>query len=149
MYLFCALMSGFAFGLGLSISGMTQPAKVLGFLSFTGQWDPSLAFVMGGALAVFAPCVFLVRRLREKPFLGETFDVPIKRRITPRLAVGAAIFGAGWGLVGFCPGTVLTSIPTLNSPVLELATGIFIGILMTWGAEAAFAERDVGVEADF
>jgi len=148
MYLLSALVAGFAFGLGLSVSGMTQPGKVLGFLDFTGQWDPSLAFVMGGALAIFAPCFFLVRRYRDKPILGGAFDLPTKTSITPRLAAGATIFGAGWGLAGFCPGTAITSIPTLSSPVLQLVAGVFIGILVTWGAEAAFAQKDVGVRAD-
>jgi uncharacterized protein len=149
MYLLSALLAGFAFALGLSISGMTEPGKVIGFLDFTGQWDPSLAFVIGGALAIFAPCFFLVRRRRDKPILGEAFDLPTKTRITPRLAIGATVFGAGWGLAGFCPGTAITSIPTFNSPVLELVAGIVVGILVTWGAEAALAQRDVRVQADF
>ncbi|MCA9678909.1 MAG: YeeE/YedE family protein [Myxococcales bacterium] len=149
MYLITALIAGLAFGGGLALSGMTEPAKVLGFLDFTGHWDPSLAFVMGGALMIFGPCYFVVRRLRNRPLLPGAFDLPTKTRITPRLAVGATIFGAGWGLAGFCPGTAITSIPTLSASVLQLVAGIFIGILGTWGAEAALAHKDVQVQADF
>lgn len=149
MHLLTALLAGLGFGLGLALSGMTEPAKVIGFLDFAGHWDPSLAFVMGGALTIFAPCFFLCRRLRDKPLLPGAFDLPNKTKITPRLAVGATIFGAGWGLAGFCPGTAITSIPTLTSPVLQIVAGVFVGILMTWGAEVAFAQKDVAVQADF
>lgn len=99
MHIVTALFAGLFFGLGLALSGMTLPAKVLGFLDFTGNWDPSLAFVMGGALMVFGPTYFLLRNRREKPVFTNKFDVPSKTEITPRLLVGAGIFGAGWGRI--------------------------------------------------
>jgi uncharacterized membrane protein YedE/YeeE len=144
-----ALLAGALFGLGLAVSGMTQPGKVIGFLDFTGHWNPSLAFVMGGALAVFAPAYFWVRRRRTKPYLGDRFDVPTKTEITPQLGLGAAIFGAGWGVAGFCPGTAITALPTGSVSVLLLVVGVFVGILVTWGAQAALRPEPVQVNADF
>jgi uncharacterized membrane protein YedE/YeeE len=149
MRIVSAFFTGLLFGLGLAISGMTQPGKVVAFLDFTGAWDPSLAFVMGGALLVFAPTFFLVRKRREKPVLEREFDLPTKTQITPRLVVGAAVFGAGWGLAGFCPGTVITSLPSGGATVLTVVAGVFLGILATWGAQSALAQQDVAVEADF
>jgi uncharacterized membrane protein YedE/YeeE len=149
MRVLSAFVTGLMFGLGLAISGMTQPGKVIGFLDLTGAWDPSLAFVMGGALAVFGPTYFFVKKRREKPVLGLKFDMPTKTQITPRLVVGASIFGAGWGLVGFCPGTAITTLPTGSAPVLTVVAGVFIGILATWGSQSALAQEDVAVSADF
>jgi uncharacterized membrane protein YedE/YeeE len=150
MHVISALFAGLLFGFGLAISGMTQPGKVLSFLDFTGAWDPSLAFVMGGALRVFAPAYFIVKSKREKPLFTIAFDLPTKTKITPKLVVGAAIFGAGWGLAGFCPGTAITSLPTGSTPVLTLVVGVFLGILATWGAQSALAHEDpVPVQADF
>ena len=150
MHVISALFAGLLFGFGLAISGMTQPGKVLSFLDFTGAWDPSLAFVMGGALCVFAPAYFIVKSKREKPLFTIAFDLPTKTKITPKLVVGAAIFGAGWGLAGFCPGTAITSLPTGSTPVLTLVVGVFLGILATWGAQSALAHEDpVPVQADF
>lgn len=149
MRIVSAFVTGLMFGLGLAISGMTQPGKVVAFLDFTGAWDPSLAFVMGGALLVFAPTFFLVRKRREKPVLEREFDLPTQTQVTPRLAVGASIFGAGWGLAGFCPGTAITTLPTGSSAVLTVVAGMFLGILATWGAQSALAQQDVRVEADF
>ena len=144
-----ALFAGLLFGLGLALSGMTLPAKVVGFLDVTGEWDPSLAFVMGGALLVFAPTYFFLKRRLDKPVLAAKFDLPTKTQITPRLAIGAAIFGAGWGLAGFCPGTAITSLPSGSVSVLTLVAGVFVGILIAWGAESALAQGDVTVRADF
>jgi uncharacterized membrane protein YedE/YeeE len=116
---------------------MTLPGKVVAFLDFFGEWDPTLAFVMGGALMIFGPTYFLVRKRRKVPVLSPAFDLPTKTRITGQLVVGATIFGAGRGLGGFCPGTVITSLPTLSQAVLLLFGGIFVGILLTWGAQTA------------
>jgi hypothetical protein len=106
-----ALVAGLLFGLGLILSGMADPAKVLNFLDVAGTWDPSLAFVMGGAIGVAAPGFWLVRR-RKAPlaapgFLVPPADAPIDRS----LVIGAAVFGIGWGLAGFCPGPALVSLP--------------------------------------
>lgn len=99
---------GLLFGLGLILSGMTDPGKVLGFLDLTGAWDPSLAFVMGGAIAV-ASFAFAVARKRTTAFLGGAVQLPDNRRIDSRLLTGSLVFGVGWGLAGFCPGPALVA----------------------------------------
>jgi uncharacterized membrane protein YedE/YeeE len=99
---------GLLFGLGLILAGMTDPGKVLGFLDLAGAWDPSLAFVMGGAIAVglFA---FALARTRTQAFLGNAMQLPNRRDIDTPLIVGSLVFGVGWGLAGFCPGPALVS----------------------------------------
>ena len=104
-----ALLSGLLFGVGLMISGMANPAKVLGFLDLAGKWDPSLAFVMGGALAVGVVAFWLARR-RTKSLLGLPMQIPASSAVSPRLIVGSALFGIGWGLAGFCPGPALVAL---------------------------------------
>ena len=99
---------GLLFGLGLLLSGMTDPAKVLGFLDLFGIWDPSLAFVMGGAIAVGA-LAFAVAKKRTRSFLGGAMHVPTARDIDKRLVLGSLLFGVGWGLAGFCPGPAIVS----------------------------------------
>ncbi|WP_295534817.1 YeeE/YedE family protein [uncultured Pseudacidovorax sp.] len=103
-----ALLSGLVFGLGLLLSGMADPAKVLGFLDLAGPWNPSLAFVMGGAIAVAAPAFALARR-RSHGLLGAAMQLPQATQIDRRLVLGSLAFGAGWGLAGFCPGPALVS----------------------------------------
>ncbi|BEO22665.1 DUF6691 family protein [Serratia nevei] len=98
-----ALLSGVIFGLGLIIAGMANPAKVLAFLDITGQWDPSLALVMVGAIAVAAPAFMWARR-RQRSLLGEPLQIPAAGRVDRRLLVGSALFGIGWGMAGICPG---------------------------------------------
>lgn len=98
-----ALLSGIIFGLGLIVAGMANPAKVLAFLDVTGVWDPSLALVMAGAIAVAAPA-FLWARRRERSLLGETLQIPAAGRLDRRLLAGSALFGIGWGIAGICPG---------------------------------------------
>lgn len=98
-----SFVAGLVFGLGLLISGMTNPAKVLGFLDLAGRWDPSLALVMAGAIAVGA-VAFALARGREKTWLGLPMDTPDQSRIDRRLVIGSVLFGAGWGLAGICPG---------------------------------------------
>lgn len=106
-----ALLSGLLFGLGLILSGMVDPAKVQNFLDVAGIWDPSLAFVMAGAIGVAAPGFWLVQR-RAAPLSGSQFRVPpADAPIDRRLVIGAAVFGIGWGLAGFCPGPALVSLP--------------------------------------
>ena len=102
-------VAGIMFGLGLVISGMANPAKVLNFLDVAGTWDPSLAFVMVGAVAVTAIGYRLVLA-RPKPLLASSFHLPTQRRLDARIFVGPAIFGIGWGLSGFCPGPAVTSL---------------------------------------
>ncbi|WP_337046500.1 YeeE/YedE family protein [Serratia nevei] len=98
-----ALLSGVIFGLGLIIAGMANPAKVLAFLDITGQWDPSLALVMVGAIAVAAPAFMWARR-RQRSLLGEPLQIPAAGRVDRRLLVGSALFDIGWGMAGICPG---------------------------------------------
>ena len=108
-----ALFSGALFGLGLAISGMANPAKVTGFLDVTGDWDPTLAFVMGGALLVAFPA-FRWTFARSRPVLAEEFDLPKNQAVDARLLGGSALFGIGWGLSGFCPGpSVVALVPAL------------------------------------
>jgi uncharacterized protein len=104
---------GLLFGLGLCLSGMTYPAKVLGFLDLAGAWDPSLAFVMGGAVAV-AFVAFRVAARRPKTLSGEPFHLPVAKTIDARLLGGSLLFGVGWGLVGLCPGPAITDIGFLD-----------------------------------
>jgi uncharacterized protein len=103
-----AFACGLLFGFGLLVSGMANPAKVLGFLDLAGQWDPSLAFVMAGAIALAAPAFWLARK-RESSLSGAPVQLPTARRIDRRLVGGALLFGAGWGLAGFCPGPALVA----------------------------------------
>ncbi len=117
-----AALAGALFGVGLIISGMTQPGKVIGFLDVAGAWDPTLAFVMGGAIAVHAPLRWWVRRL-EKPILEEEFHEPQTQVINIPLVLGAALFGIGWGLSGFCPGPAITSVATSTEALVFCAGG--------------------------
>lgn len=104
-----ALACGVVFGFGLAISGMLDPARVQGFLDVFGAWDPSLAFVLGGAVTVAFGGMFLVRAMRH-PVLDDDFHIPTNTRIDARLILGSAIFGIGWGLGGFCPGPAIASL---------------------------------------
>lgn len=109
MKLVSALFSGLLFGIGLILSGMTDPAKVIGFLDIGGHWDPSLAFVMGGAVLV-GLLAFQFASSRQTAWLGDPMRLPTTRQIDRPLIVGALLFGAGWGLAGYCPGPALTSV---------------------------------------
>ena len=109
MALLTALFSGLLFGVGLMVSGMANPAKVLGFLDLAGRWDPSLAFVMAGAIAV-GSIAFLVAKRRKKSLLGRSIQIPAGKQVTLRLVMGSAVFGVGWGLAGFCPGPALVAL---------------------------------------
>jgi uncharacterized protein len=105
-----AFASGLIFGLGLVISQMVNPAKVLAFLDIFGDWDPTLAVVMGAAVAASALGYHIAKR-RGRPVFGSKLEIPTRRDLEPRLLAGAALFGVGWGLVGFCPGPALTALP--------------------------------------
>jgi hypothetical protein len=104
-----ALLAGLLFGLGLMISGMANPAKVQGFLDLAGRWDPSLAFVMIGAIAVGSVAFFIAKR-RKRSLLGLSMQLPASTVVTLRLVLGSASFGIGWGLAGFCPGPALVAL---------------------------------------
>ena len=104
-----AVASGVFFGLGLAVSGLMDPAKVLGFLDFAGDWDPTLAFVMGGALLICIPAYRIVLK-RGRPLLARGFELPAESSLDGRLLGGAALFGVGWGLSGFCPGPAIAAL---------------------------------------
>ncbi|MCY1507770.1 hypothetical protein D9M68_420570 [compost metagenome] len=122
-----AFVSGLVFGLGLIISGMANPAKVLGFLDLAGAWDPSLAFVMGGAVLATA-AGFAVLRRRRASLSGEPLRWPTATRIDARLALGSLVFGAGWGLAGFCPGPALVAASAGVSEALVFVAAMLAGM---------------------
>lgn len=122
-----ALLAGFVFAIGLAVGGMTDPLKVISFLDFTGDWDPSLAFVMGGAILVYAP-VFRLVRGREAPRFDTRFHLPTRRDIDRRLLVGSALFGVGWGLGGFCPGPALVSTMSFSTDALVFVASMVAGM---------------------
>jgi uncharacterized protein len=105
-----SLIAGLLFALGLVLSGMTQPAKVIGFLDITGKWDPSLAFVMGGALMVTLIAFAVTPRAGKRPWFAEAFELPERKDIDTKLIGGAALFGIGWGLAGYCPGPAFAAL---------------------------------------
>ena len=123
-----ALISGLVFGFGLILSGMANPAKVIGFLDLAGSWDPSLAFVMGGAIGIgfFA---FKYAETRDTTFLGEELNLPRNNTIDKRLIGGSLVFGAGWGLGGFCPGPGLVSLGMGYSGGIIFALSMVVGML--------------------
>jgi hypothetical protein len=127
-----ALIAGLLFGLGMMMSGMVDPTKVIGFLDIAGDWDPSLAFVMGGALLVFTPIYLLVIKKREKPVCSREFQISSNNTVDKRLISGAALFGLGWGIAGICPGPAVTSLSALNSSMLLfiafMLAGMWLGI---------------------
>ncbi len=122
-----ALLAGALFGVGLAVSGMMNPAKVIGFLDFAGDWDPTLAFVMGSALLVTIPAFRLILR-RLRPVLADEFDLPTKKDVDPRLLAGSAIFGIGWGLAGFCPGPAVTALTSGLAPVFVFVAAMVAGM---------------------
>ena len=119
---------GLLFGLGLMLSGMTDPSKVIGFLDLFGNWDPSLAFVIGGAIAVgfFA---FALAKKRTTSFLGGALHLPKSNHIDRRLVVGSLVFGAGWGLAGFCPGPALVSMAAGQDKALVFVLAMVFGMI--------------------
>ena len=135
MRLFLSYFIGLIFGLGIVISGMANPSKVLNFFDVAGTWDPSLAFVMGGALIVTFIGYRIVFR-RQEPLLGQTFFVPAPKAIDTRLVAGSAVFGIGWGIAGFCPGGALPAIGTGDGRVL-----MFVGALVAGIFAARFLSR--------
>ena len=121
-----ALFCGTIFGIGLVISQMINPAKVLGFLNVFGEWDPSLAFVMIGALIISSPLFHLFKN-KEKPIFYTSFSISENKEIDKRLIFGSILFGAGWGLAGLCPGPAISSIALLNISSVTFVFSMFIG----------------------
>ena len=127
MTAFASLLAGLVFGLGLIVSGMANPAKVLGFLDLAGHWDPSLAFVMAGAIAVGA-ISFTVAHGRAVSFLGAEMRLPSARHIDRRLVLGSVLFGIGWGVAGFCPGPALVSLGMGEPKALVFVAAMLVGM---------------------
>ena len=120
---------GVLFGLGLIISGMTNPAKILAFLDIAGAWDPSLIFVMGGAVLVGLIAFYLAKN-RTQSFLGSVIHIPTRRDIDRPLIIGSALFGVGWGLAGFCPGPALVSLGSGELKALVFVVAMLGGMLL-------------------
>jgi len=121
-----ALFCGTIFGIGLVISQMINPAKVLGFLNVFGEWDPSLAFVMIGALIISSPLFHLFKN-KEKPIFSTSFSISENKEIDKRLIFGSILFGAGWGLAGLCPGPAISSIALFNISSVTFVFSMFVG----------------------
>ena len=120
-----SLLSGLIFGLGLTLSSMTNPAKVIGFLDITGNWDPSLMFVMIGAILISSPVFYMLRN--NKPLFALSFEIPKIKKIDSQLIFGSTLFGVGWGAVGFCPGPAISSLALLNSLSILFVISMVVG----------------------
>uniref|UniRef100_UPI003F493CA3 DUF6691 family protein n=1 Tax=Cupriavidus yeoncheonensis TaxID=1462994 RepID=UPI003F493CA3 len=131
-----ALLAGLFFGLGLMVSGMANPAKVQGFLDLVGTWDPSLAFVMAGAIAV-GSLAFLIAKRRKRSFLGLPVQLPASTTVTLRLVLGSAAFGIGWGLAGFCPGPALVALGAGYPKAVGFVAAMVAGMVVFEVAERA------------
>ncbi|MEZ0311670.1 MAG: DUF6691 family protein [Myxococcota bacterium] len=138
MKVLTALLAGLLFGAGLCLSGMTWPSKVVGFLDIAGAWDPSLAFVMAGAVGTYAASAFFIRR-RGAPLLADAFEPTPAAKLDPRLLSGAAIFGVGWGLSGYCPGPAFVSIAALAPATLVFIVALVAGMIVAKRARSSLA----------
>jgi uncharacterized membrane protein YedE/YeeE len=127
MLIITSLLAGLVFGLGLIVSGMANPAKVLGFLDLGGAWDPSLAFVMAGAIAL-GLVAFSFAKKRTTSLLGAEMKLPATRQIDRRLVIGSALFGVGWGISGFCPGPVLVDLGMGETKALVFVAAMLVGM---------------------
>jgi uncharacterized membrane protein YedE/YeeE len=140
MQIIMAFVTGLVFGLGLILSGMTDPSKVIGFLDLAGNWDPSLAFVMGGAVLV-SSIAFHFGKGRTKALLGDAMRLPTATRIDRRLVLGGFAFGAGWGLAGYCPGPALASVVQGGTKPLIFVAAMLIGMVLYELQERMTASR--------
>ncbi len=128
LQILAALVAGLLFGAGLTLSQMVNPAKVLGFLNIAGNWDPSLAFVLAGAVGTASLGFWLVRRHWTAPLFAAAFDPPNARKIDRRLVVGATLFGIGWGLVGLCPGPALAALAIAPGRIAQFVAAMLVGM---------------------
>lgn len=127
--LLVAALAGALFGAGLLVSGMTHPARVIGFLDPTGAWDPTLAFVMAGAIAVYAIAYRVIHRRCGEPWFDQRFHVPDRRTLDAKLVAGAALFGVGWGLGGLCPGPGIVAAASGSTSALVFVAAMLVGML--------------------
>jgi uncharacterized membrane protein YedE/YeeE len=125
-----SLISGIIFGVGLTVSQMINPAKVLGFLNISDDWDPSLAFVMIGALIVSSPFFHLFKN-NKKPVFADNFSYSNNKKLNKKLIIGSSLFGAGWGLAGLCPGPAIASLALLNTSSVIFVITMFIGFYLS------------------
>ena len=125
-----SLISGIIFGVGLSVSQMIDPAKVLDFLNIFGAWDPSLAFVMIGALIISSPFFHLFKN-NDKPVFADSFSYSNNKELNKKLIIGSSLFGAGWGLAGLCPGPAIASLALLNPSSLIFVIAMFVGFYIS------------------
>lgn len=130
MRLFVVFLIGALFGTGIALSGMANPAKVLNFFDLAGSFDPSLAFVMAGALCVAAPGYAILFRLREKPLFDQSFRLPTASAVDARLIGGSAAFGIGWGIAGFCPGASIPALGLGHASTAIFVSALVVGILV-------------------
>ena len=130
MKILIAFFCGVIFGFGLALSGMTDVSKVIGFLDLFGDWDPTLAFVMGGGILISLPFFQIALGRFRGPLIETEFRLPINSDIDGRLIGGAALFGIGWGLVGLCPGPAIASLAYLNTDILYFTTAMMTGMLV-------------------
>lgn len=138
-------LAGAIFGVGLLVSGMTRPAKVVGFLDLVGPWDPSLAFVMLGAIGVHALAYRVVARM-PRPLWSARWALPTRRDVDWRLFTGAALFGAGWGLTGYCPGPALTSVVSGAATTMTFTGAMLVGMAAFTAWEASALAREPAPE---
>ena len=143
MYALSSFVAGLVFGIGLVVSGLVNPAKVLGFLDLAGAWDPSLAVVMAGAVAVGA-IAFAVAGKRASTLLGAPMALPAARGIDRRLVLGSLAFGVGWGLAGFCPGPALVALGAGKVKALVFVAAMLVGMLVFELVERARAGSGIG-----
>ena len=125
-----SIICGIIFSIGLGISGMTQPQKVIGFLDVFGEWNPSLAFVMGGAVLSYLALQLLIQRKFSIPILGGSFQIPSRKDLDRSLIIGALLFGSGWGLGGYCPGPAITSLGSGSLNALLFVVAMGVGMLL-------------------
>ena len=125
-----SIICGIIFSIGLGISGMTQPQKVIGFLDIFGEWNPSLAFVMGGAVLSYLALQLLIQRKFSIPILGGSFQIPSRKDLDRSLIIGALLFGSGWGLGGYCPGPAITSLGSGSLNALLFVVAMGVGMLL-------------------
>lgn len=123
-----AFLGGLVFGIGLAVGGMTQPAKIVGFFDFAGNWDPSLGFVMAGALLVYTPIYRAVVKQWHRPIWAQSFSLPTRKDIDWRLISGSGLFGVGWGLGGYCPGPALTSVGAQSREAFVFGAAMLVGV---------------------
>lgn len=129
MYILVGILSGVLFSVGLSVSGMVNPHKVLGFLDFSGEWDPALMFVMAGGVLVNTVLFKFILK-RKNPLFGESFSLPTNKDIDKRLILGSALFGIGWGTGGICPGPGLANLFTLNPNAIVFCVFMILGMFI-------------------